>query len=153
MKKIFTVLVLIFLATKIHAQSQYQPYSYQFYQKLNREVYNTDTRFHSSLKPFFIDDSLLIEHGKQLLSIGIDSTRHSWVSRKIFNEHLIDIQKEEYTFYADFLPDFQIGKDFSGKQNLWLNTRGYQVGGTIGNKFSFYTSGFENQGKVCEVLY
>lgn len=150
MKKIFTALFLMFLATQIQAQSQYQPYSYQFYQKLNREVYNTDTRFHSSLKPFFIDDSLLFEHGKQLLSIGIDSTRHSWVSRKIFNEHLIDIQKAEYTFYADFLPDFQIGKDFSGKQNLWLNTRGYQVGGTIGNKFSFYTSGFENQGRFAK---
>lgn len=150
MKKLLPFLFLIFVAGQLQAQSQYQPYSYQFYQKLNREVYNLETRFHSSLKPFFIDDSLLVEHGKQLLSVGVDSTRHSWISRKIFNEHLIDIQKPDYTFYADFLPDFQIGKDFSGKQNLWLNTRGYQVGGTVGKKFSFYTSGFENQGQFAK---
>ena len=150
MKKLILFVIICLAYGKLNAQSVYQPYSYQFYQKLNREVYNPETRFHSSLKPFFIDDSLLVEHGKQLLSLGVDSNRHSWVARKLFNEHLIDIQKEEYTFYADFLPDFQIGKDFSGKQNTWLNTRGYQIGGTIGKKFSFYTSGFENQGRFAK---
>lgn len=150
MKKFLSFLLLILAFNQLRAQSQYQPYSYQFYQKLNREVYNPETRFHSSLKPFFIDDSLLVDHGKLLLSTGVDSTRHSWVSRKLFNEHLIQVNKPDYTFYADFLPDFQIGKDFSGKQNLWLNTRGYQVGGTVGKKFSFYTSGFENQGQFAD---
>ncbi|RZL41796.1 MAG: gliding motility protein RemB, partial [Pedobacter sp.] len=150
MKKLILFVIICLGVGRLNAQSIYQPYSYQFYQKLNREVYNPETRFHTSLKPFFIDDSLLVEHGKQLLSVGVDSTRHSWVARKLFNEHLIDIQKDDYTFYADFLPDFQIGKDFSGKQNTWLNTRGYQIGGTIGKKFSFYTSGFENQGRFAK---
>lgn len=150
MKKILPFILFMLTMGELSAQSQYQRYSYQFYQKLNREVYSPDTRFHTSLKPFFIDDSLLVDHGKLLLSVGVDSLRHSWVSRKLFNEHLIDIQKPDYTFYADFLPDFQIGKDFSGKQNVWLNTRGYQVGGTVGKKFSFYTSGFENQGQFAK---
>lgn len=150
MKKILPTLLLMFLFGQIKAQSQYQPYSYQFYQKLNGQVYNPETRFHSSLKPFFIDDSLLVDRGNQLLNLGVDSSRTSWLARKIFNEHLLDFKTADYTFYADFLPDFQIGKDFSGKQNVWLNTRGYQIGGTVGKKFSFYTSGFENQGRFAK---
>lgn len=150
MKKILLLLFLVVSFYELKAQAVYQPYSFQFYQKLSGEVYNPNTRIHSSLKPFFIDDSLLRDKSRLLLSIGTDSTRKSWVSRKLFQEHLLDIQKEDFTVYADFLPDFQIGRDFSGKQNVWLNTRGYQVGGTVGKKFSFYTSGFENQGQFAK---
>ncbi|MCX2494142.1 gliding motility protein RemB [Pedobacter sp. PF22-3] len=150
MKKLLSLLFLIVSFYDLKAQAVYQPYSFQFYQKLSGEVYNPNNRIHSSLKPFFIDDSLLRDKSNLLLSVGLDSTRHSWVSRKLFNEHLLDIKKEDFTVYADFLPDFQIGRDFSGKQNVWLNTRGYQVGGTVGKKFSFYTSGFENQGQFSQ---
>ncbi|RZL49757.1 MAG: gliding motility protein RemB [Pedobacter sp.] len=149
MKKYILLILLSLTVFGVNAQSQSQPYSFQFYQKLVRDVYNPDSRFHSSLKPYFIDDTVLVNHSKELLSIGVDTVKKSWVLRKLFNEHLLDIQKEDYSFYADFLPDFQIGRDVSGKQNTWLNTRGYQVGGTVGKKFSFYTSGFENQGQFA----
>ncbi len=50
--------------------------------------------------------------------------------------------------YVDFLPDFLVGNaDGSG---TWLNTRGFQIGGTIGKNFYFYTSGFENQGRFAD---
>ena len=75
---------------------------------------------------------------------GVDSSRKTWIVRKIFNEHVFDVKTKEYTFYADYLPDLLIGSDFSDKRTTNLNTRGYQLGGTIGDKFSFYSSGFEN---------
>lgn len=149
MRKFLLIIFLALLVIQLKAQSVYQPYSYQFYQKLSAEIYNPETSFHTSLKPFFIDDSLVSVKSQMLLSFGTDSSRKSWAARKLFQEHLIDVQKEDYTFYADFLPDFQIGRDVSGKKNTWLNTRGYQVGGTVGSKFSFYTSGFENQGRFA----
>ncbi|TFB32463.1 gliding motility protein RemB [Pedobacter alluvionis] len=149
MKKVLLLLSLTIATFGLKAQSVYQPYSFQFYQKLNSEIYNPDTRLHSSMKPFFIDDSLLQDKSKLLLSVGVDSVRKSWVLRKLFNEHLFDMQMEDFTVYADFLPDFQIGRDASGKKNTFLNTRGYQIGGTVGKKFSFYTSGYENQGRFA----
>src|SRR5690606_29615296 len=73
--------------------------------------------------------------------------RQSWWGRKLYNEHLIDIRNDEYTFYADFLPDFQIGRDFAGGgRTTWLNTRGAQAGVNIEDKFSLYVNFFENQG-------
>lgn len=149
MKKVLLLLSLTIATFGLKAQSVYQPYSFQFYQKLSSEIYNPDTRLHSSMKPFFIDDSLLQDKSKLLLSVGVDSVRKSWVLRKLFNEHLFDMQMEDFTVYADFLPDFQIGRDASGKKNTFLNTRGYQIGGTVGKKFSFYTSGYENQGRFA----
>lgn len=128
-----------------NAQSTYQPYSYHFYQKLNNQLYNTDTRFHTALKPMIIDSALRPAYDA-LMQLGI-TERKSWAERKLYNEHLIDVRKENYTFYADFLPDFQIGRDFAGGgRTTWLNTRGAQAGLTIEDKFSLYVNFFENQG-------
>ena len=128
-----------------HAQATYQPYSYHFYQKLNKVLYHTDTRLHTSLKPMVIDEALQPRYDS-LMQLGV-TERHTWGGRKLFNEHLIDIREDDYTFYADFLPDFQIGRDFAGGgRTTWLNTRGAQAGVTIEDKFSLYVNFFENQG-------
>ncbi len=152
MKKIKILLGLLMLVKFSQAQTPNNtfPYSYRFYQKLSKEVYNKNTRFHSSLRPFFADDSLLAGSIDSILNYGVRSGRQSWLDRKLFNEHLIDVKKSDYTAYVDFLPDFMIGKEFEEGKTTWLNTRGFQVGGTVGKKFSFYASGFENQGVFPE---
>ncbi|MGK9117681.1 MULTISPECIES: hypothetical protein [Sphingobacteriaceae] len=126
-----------------NGQSYYQPYSYQFYQKMNRVLYSKDTRLHTSIKPFIID-SVLRPSYDSLMNVGV-SEKKTWLGRKLFNEHLIDVREEDYTFYADFLPDFLIGRSFQEKRNPWTNTRGFQAGVTIGQNFSFHTSFYENQ--------
>ena len=147
MKKLIYVLLLFILSTGIaRAQSQYQPYSYDFYQKFNEDVYSTKTRIHSSLKPFFIDDSLLQRRYVELMNLGVDTTRRrSWAHRKLFNEHLIDVKNKDYTFFLDFLPEGVVGNDRSQNQSTWVVTKGYQLGGTIGKNFYFYSRGLENQ--------
>jgi hypothetical protein len=35
---------------------------------------------------------------------------------------------------------------------MGLNTRGFQFGGTVGDKFSFYTSGYENQAVFPSII-
>ncbi|MDT3401759.1 gliding motility protein RemB [Mucilaginibacter terrae] len=146
LKQLFIFGSIAFGANNALAQAQYQPYSYQFYQKLNDSVYSTKSKFHSAVKPYIISDSTLYPRYRALMDYGVDTTvRHSWVYRKLFNEHLIDIKHNDYTFFADYLPDLTIGRDFSNSRTTWLNTRGYQLGGTIGNKFYFYSSGYENQ--------
>jgi hypothetical protein len=147
MKKIFTsILLLVLTGGIVKAQSVYQPYSYQFYQKLNEDVYSTKTRFHSSLKPFFGDDSLLKHHYDSLMnSIGDFKGR-------FFSEHQIDVKGSNSTFYADLLPDFNLSRDFSGKKNTSFGSLGLQVGGTFGNQFSYNVSAYENRAQLPEYL-
>jgi len=142
--------VLVFFALTADAQ-QIIPYSYHQYQKLNKSLYSLDTRFHTSLKPVIGDDSVITKKLDSLLAVGIKE-RTTWVGRKLFNEHLVEINKEDYNFYIDFLSDLQIGRDAEHKINTFLNTRGYQIGGNIGKKFSFYSSGFENQSRFNNYL-
>lgn len=148
MRKYVFVFLIAFISLHIfssfvHAQAQYIPFSHQLYQKLDRTLYSQDTRLHTSIRPLVLD-SVLQPAYDSIMALGVRD-RHTWLGRKLFNEHLIDIKKADYTFYADFLPDFQIARSFNEKRNPWTNTRGFQAGVTIGNNFSFYTSFYENQ--------
>ncbi len=127
------------------AQIDVQPYSYQYYQKLNSELYSTDTRYHTSSKPFILKGRLL-EVKDSLASVYPTSSRN-WFMRKIFNEHLVQVEKEDHTFYLDFMPDLTIGKELLGadKRNTYLNTRGIEIGLTVKDKFTFKSSFYENQ--------
>jgi len=149
----------VFFTLQGRAQSVPLPQSYQLYQKFNGQVYSKGSRMHTSLRPFLIDSTLKGRYD-ELMNIGVDTNRKNWFLRKLFNEHLLEVNTKEYTFYADLLTENIFGKDFKDKTTpspgfkpvgvgptspLGLNTRGFQVGGTIGDKFAFYTSGFENQ--------
>ena len=153
--KLFTFILVLFVFTFApdlsKAQATYQPYSYQFYQKFNKVQYSWETKQHTAVKPIIID-SIMLPLYDSLMNVGVRE-RSSWFGRKLWNEHLIDVQEEDFTFYADFIPDFQIGRDFAGQgKTTWLNTRGFQAGGSIKDKFFFYTSGYENQGVFPEYI-
>jgi hypothetical protein len=153
MKKIFITILLLFSIIGIaHSQNEYQPYSYQFYQKFNDDLYSTSSGLHTSMKPFFVDDSLLKHHYDSLMNFGNDGKQHSWGHRKLFNEHLIDVKGNNATFYADLLPDFGIGRDVSGKLNTSTTSLGAQIGGTIGNKFYYNVSGYQSSAVLPEYL-
>ncbi|EDM37172.1 hypothetical protein PBAL39_05218 [Pedobacter sp. BAL39] len=149
----FGIFFLVCIGAKAQTPNVNIPYSYQFYQKLNKSVYDVNTRSHSSIKGFYADDSLLMNRFEHLMKMGTDSlNRRSWVRRKITEEHLFNFKDEDYEVYADFLPDFQIGREFNESKTTWLNTRGFQIGGKVGEKFSFYTNGFENQAVFANYL-
>lgn len=156
MKKFFVLAVMAFSVMHAWGQSTPNvniPYDYQFYQKLNQQIYSQDNKFHSSIRGIYSDGTEIATHYDSLMKVGVDTlNRRSWVHRKLFSEHLLEFNGEDYKVYADFLPDFQVGRDFSGKRSTWLNTRGFQVGGTVGKQFSFYLNGFENQGKFVDYV-
>ncbi|HXH99796.1 MAG TPA: hypothetical protein VNI52_05985 [Sphingobacteriaceae bacterium] len=152
MKRITILAYLFFFAYELSAQTpnNYQQYSFPQTQRLDSIIYNTGNKFHSSIKPVFSDHPVFHALG-DTVQLDPDTIRKSWLHRKLFHEHLIEINKPEYSVYADFLPDFLVGKD-SQSGTTWLNTRGFQLGGSIGKKFSFYTSGYENQAKLAGYL-
>lgn len=148
MKKFLWMSVFAFIFTSVNAQTPNVniPYSYQFYQKLNKSVYDVNSRMHTSVKGYYADDSLLNGRYLELMKMGTDSlNRRSWVRRVLTEQHLLNFKGPDYNVYADYLTDLQIGKEFNEQTTTWKNTRGFQIGGTIGDKFSFYTNGFENQ--------
>lgn len=150
------LLPFIFILTALGAKSQtpnvYQPYSFQFYQKFDKYVYNPQTKFHSSLKPYFADDSILKAPLDSFYNIGAETRKRSWIRRVVRTQHLIQVNTNDFTFYGDYLPDYLIGRDFASNKTTWQDSKGFQFGGTVGKKFSFYTSAYENQASVPQYL-
>ncbi len=141
MKKIFSIILLLFSIIGIaSAQSEYQPYSYQFYQKLNADLYSTQTREHTAIKSLIID-SLLRHRYDSLMNYGTNNSQNGW---NFFSSHLIDVKSPKSTFYLDVLPDLGIGRDFSGKLTTNATSVGLQVGGTFGDKLYYNISGYQN---------
>ncbi|EHQ30119.1 hypothetical protein [Mucilaginibacter paludis] len=150
---IFATLVLMLAAGKGFAQLIYQPYSYQFYQKLNKDMYSPATSLHTSVKPYFISDSSSLRHSyDSLMHNNVDNSKKSWLNHLLFSGHLVEVKNKEFTFYMDYITDLQLGREFNDKTTTNLNTRGYDIGGTIGSNFFFYTSGYENQGKFANYV-
>jgi hypothetical protein len=131
------------------AQADYQPYSYQFYQKLNEDLYSTKNNGHTSLKPLFGDDSLLMHHYDSLMNYGSNSKQGKW---NFFNNHLIDVRSPGSTFYIDILPDFAIGREFNNKQTTSTTSLGAQLGGSFGKNFYYNISGYQNSAVVPEYI-
>jgi hypothetical protein len=132
------------------AQIFYQPYSFTFSDKLSSSLYSPQNDLHTAFRPYIIaPNSILMHSVDSVLNRTTDTAYKHWIYRKIFNEHLFDDRTNDYTFYFDYLPDLDIGKDLSAKRTTWLNTRGYQLGGTLGTKFFFYSSAYENQGQFA----
>ncbi|MVT44053.1 hypothetical protein GO495_25895 [Chitinophaga oryziterrae] len=118
----------------VNAQSAGRQYSLGFYQSV------ADTNnYHSSQRDYTVQPTFDLPQG--------DTTRkQSWLYRKLFREHLLQVNEQDYTFYASILPDLLIGHD-NKNGSTWLNTRGVIAGGTIGKNLSFRAEFYENQGK------
>lgn len=145
-------LSIFFIIQESSAQVSYMPYSYQHYQKYNDLLYSTDTRYHTSVKPSVLKGNLLLKEDS--LNTLHYTGSENFFMRKIFDEHLIEIEKEDHFFYFDFLPDFMIGTELMGKnkKTTWMNTRGFQVGLRIKDNFTFYANAFENQAQFPAYL-
>lgn len=67
-------------------------------------------------------------------------TGKSWLLRKAFHEHLIELKQPDWGLQFDLLGDFAIGRDYGNAKNTWLSTQGFQAQGYLGSKVSFTTS-------------
>ena len=139
------ILALLFAKAGI-SQIHYQPYSYEQYQRHMGQLY-ADSLTHTAVKPF-VGTNIDPRH-----DIKQSDTTRSWGYRKLFQEHLIEVAKEDHTFYLDFMPDFIVGAERgTNSKTLWTNTRGAQAGLSVNKKFSLFVSFYENQARYASFI-
>ena len=107
---------------------------------------------HTASKPYTYNEVNeyynLTEEKKKFLK----PNKKTWLGNKVWNEHLLQVKKEDYWFTVDFLFDVQLGKDNSDLAYTYNNSRILNVNGEIGNNFSFSTTYFESQGRFSEYV-
>lgn len=130
--KIKVLLLFVFQSFFLISNAQFAPIYH--YASANNSWYNESNISHTSLQPFYIIDS----------SINTKSSKKNWLSRKLFDEHLYQVENDNYTLNIDFLPDMYVGSEGDGRL-LWNNTRGFDIRGTVSEQFSYGFQLYETQ--------
>lgn len=154
--------IFLFSVLDIMAQQQNLPFNHTFNQTEQKYFNNSKTGVHSTFKPVLESKSLAVTppdsilKGRELNYFNEnlkkkDYSDRSWISRKLFLEHLVKVDSGKFYLTVDPLMNFQLGSDrkdsteFADTSNLYRNTRGFIVRGNIGEKVSFSTWFYENQ--------
>lgn len=171
MKKIFILLLLSLVLQKAHAQSAFLPYDVEDYNRIQRLEIKTghfSPFFHTSVGPYSrkdlgrFADSFQIQGNPitfrdfQFLNF-IQTDNPEW-SRSESGKRkaalglfypqkaaLLYHEEADFVIRANPILYGQAGRDLNRKEDLYINTRGVEVHGSIGKKVGFYTYLTENQ--------
>jgi hypothetical protein len=145
-----TLILLLACPALLFGQQKSLPLNRSMSLEVERSVSSPDSVVHTGMKP-------LLESRFDLTGVmpyEKDSVEYkSRVAAKIFSEHLLVVDEENFHLTIDPLFNFQYGYDFADTTNyqdtvsLYENTRGFWVRGDIGKnkKVSFESMFYENQ--------
>ena len=126
------------------------PFTHTYYARFDQQMNGLGTNSHTAAKPFVFNEVAPyydFKAEKEALIKGSDS----WWSRKLWNEHLVEVQGKDYWFTIDPILDLQIGKDTDADFNTTFNnTRGLFVQGGLGKRFNFSASVYESQSRFAQ---
>ena len=125
------------------------PFTHSYYARFDNEMNVIGTNSHTAAKPFVYSDVERyydIKAERESLAKDTDS----WLGRKLYNEHLVEVQSKDYWFTVDPVFDLQVGADSEADYSTWNNTRGIYIQGGLGKKLSFSASVFESQGRFAQ---
>ena len=127
------------------------PFTHQRYVDYDFALHKANET-HTASKPYLYSEVNkyldLAAEKKQFLK----PEKESYLARKLWNEHLLQIKKEDYWLTMDFLVDVQLGKDNSDASYTFNNTRLLTVNSGIGSKFAFSATIYESQGRFAEYM-
>ncbi len=126
------------------------PFSHENYFRFDRAINLVGTNSHTASKPYMYED-LVNYYDFVSENEALKQDRQTWSGKKIWNEHLVQLQGKDYWFTLDPIFDLQLGKDTDADFNsTYNNTRGVYIQGGLGKKFSFSASVYENQGRFAQ---
>lgn len=128
------------------------PFTHSDYSRFDRNMNLIGTNSHTASKPFIYSDvskyyDFDAENEKLLKETD------TWGGRKLWNEHLVQLQADDYWFAIDPIFDLEVGKDTDADfGSTYNNTRGFLVQGGLGDKLNFYATVYESQGRFAQYV-
>ena len=127
-------------------------FTHSGYAKFDRQMNLVGTNSHTGSKPFVYSD-VAPYYDFDAEAEALQRETKTWAGQKLWNEHLVELQNEDYWFTIDPIFDLEVGKDTDAEfSSTYNNTRGFLVQGGLGEKFNFYASVFESQGRFADYV-
>lgn len=148
------LLIMLILANNVSGQEHNLPLDRFQYDMIDKDLNQKDLNFHTAFKPLRLSDvkGVVVPEKKFNHKDSSGRLMKSWIGRKIFRENLFKLDSPDYQISVDPLFAFEVGKDFKKKTNTYTNSRGLQIFGNFGKKFSFSTSFLENQARFVNYV-
>ena len=132
----------------IHTSQLNIPFTHQRYVDYEYALHKASGT-HTASKPYLYSEINKYVNLDSIKSQFLKPEVQSWFGRKLWNEHLLKVQEEDYWFTADLLLDFEYGKDNSDVSFTYNNSRVLQLNGGLGSQFSFSATIFESQARFA----
>ncbi len=127
-------------------------FTHSDYARFDRALNVVGANSHTASKPFLYAE-VSKYHDFEAEREALKKPADSWLGRKLWNEHLVQVQGNDYWFTIDPILDVQTGKDFDADfSSTFNNTRGVLIQGGLGKKFNFYSTIFESQGRFADYV-
>ncbi|MFT5761374.1 MAG: hypothetical protein ACI8WA_000485 [Polaribacter sp.] len=124
------------------------PFTHQRYINYDYAL-NKNSNSHTAVKPYVYNNVNAVYDLDAEKSQFLKPNETSWLGRKLWNEHLLEVKGDGYWFNLDFLLDVQLGKDNSNVSYTFNNSRNLTVNGGLGSDFSFSATIYESQGRFA----
>ncbi|MGJ5641789.1 gliding motility protein RemB [Formosa sp. S-31] len=126
------------------------PFSHSYYAKFDQNMNKLGVNAHTASKPLmYTDVSKYYDFETEYKAL--EKSKRTWLGRKFWNEHFVELEGKDYWFLFDPIADLQLGKDTQSDFGVtYNNTRGIVVQGGLGKHFTFSTSFYESQGRFPE---
>lgn len=125
-------------------------FSHSNYYTFDAMLNQVGSNNHTATKPYSFNE-VAKYYDFEASQKSILKQKESWWGKKIWNENLVAIQGEGYWFTLNPIFDLRIGKDVgSTLSNTFINTRGVQVQGALGENITFTSSIYESQGRFAD---
>lgn len=108
---------------------------------------NKGENTHTAMKPYVYSE-VTPYMNLDVYKTNLLQKRKTWFGRKLWNEHLVNVQGKDFWFTLDLPIDLEVGTDSEGV-TTFNNTRALQINGGIGKKFNFSTTFYESQGRFA----
>ena len=154
MNRFYGLLFLFFTAGVAVAQVSYLPLNREIMARYEPFLDSVGSTMHTSLKPYLSNEVAANAPYDSLNLHVLKNTKfnRSLAGRKLFQEHLLEVKKNDFHLYADFIFNFSFGNEYSASKKFYANSRGIYAGGTIGRGLSFSTYFMETQQKFPDYV-
>ena len=136
--------------SEVSSSNLFVPLSHERYNRFDAAMNAVGNNAHTASKPFLYSE-VAVNYDIDAETEVMVKDKKSWFGRKLWNEHLVTFQGDNYWFTGDVVLDLQVGKDFqSDLDYTYNNTRGAIFQGGLGKNFNFYTVVYESQGRFAD---
>lgn len=148
MKKVIFILICLLSISKLFSQELLIPLNDDYEMEIQAAAYNSAYRFHTATKSwseYQFKDIINLDSLNQS-KYFVKNFNKKWkniVWNSIFNTDFIYAKGKDFYIGINPIVDLQVGRD--GDKSTWVNTRGAEIKGTIGDNFAFYSNLRENQ--------